>query len=360
MTEPKRILVTGGAGFIGSAVIRHLIRETDATVINVDKLTYAGNLETLASVRDDPRYHFERIDICDRKAVHDVFSRHLPDAVMHLAAESHVDRSIDGPDAFIQTNIGGTYTLLEASRDYLLNADRAPKNGFKFHHVSTDEVYGSLGAEGLFTEETPYKPNSPYSASKASSDHLVRAWHSTFNLPIVITNCSNNYGAYQFPEKLIPVLIGNAATEKPLPVYGKGENVRDWLYVDDHAEALCLVLNAGAVGETYNIGGQNERTNLGVVHAVCAIMDELAPLADNRPHADLIEYVTDRPGHDLRYAIDASKIERELGWKPRYSFESGIRKTVEWYLSNQDWCERAMAGTYEGERLGLATSSAAN
>ncbi len=356
MVTPKKIMVTGGAGFIGSAVVRHLIESTDATVINVDKLTYAGNLESLAAVDDSPRYHFERIDICDAAAVNEVFTRYHPDAVMHLAAESHVDRSIDGPRSFVETNIVGTFTLLEAARAYLAKLDGPAREEFRFHHISTDEVYGSLGPTGLFTEETPYQPNSPYSASKASSDHLVRAWQHTFGLPIVITNCSNNYGPYQFPEKLIPVLIANALAHRPLPIYGKGDNVRDWLYVEDHAEALVKVLSDGKVGETYNIGGHNERTNLEVVRAVCVLLDELAP-EPRTSYADLIEFVTDRPGHDKRYAMDTTKIERELGWKPRETFESGLRKTVEWYLANKGWCERAMAGIYNGERLGLDTSA---
>jgi dTDP-glucose 4,6-dehydratase len=358
MVTPKKILVTGGAGFIGSAVVRHLVGSTDATVINVDKLTYASNLDSLSSVDDSPRYYFERVDICDVAAIKNIFARYRPDAIMHLAAESHVDRSIDGPRSFIATNIVGTFTLLEATREYLAQCDPSGGGKFRFHHISTDEVYGSLGATSLFTEETPYQPNSPYSASKASSDHLVRAWHHTFGIPVVITNCSNNYGPYQFPEKLIPVLIRNALAGKTLPIYGKGENVRDWLYVDDHAAALVEVLTRGEVGETYNIGGLNERTNLEVVHTVCALLDELAPDSRNCPHAELIEFVTDRPGHDMRYAIDATKIRQNLGWKPRETFDSGMRKTVEWYLTNQDWCDRATAGVYEGQRLGLNTISA--
>ncbi|MFQ5618000.1 MAG: dTDP-glucose 4,6-dehydratase [Rhodospirillales bacterium] len=351
------IIVTGGAGFIGSAVIRHLIRSTDATVINLDKLTYAGNLDSLAEVADSPRYHFEKVDISHGDAVHGVFSRYRPDAVIHLAAETHVDRSIDSPGPFVETNVVGTYTLLEAARAHWNGLDGAARAAFRFHHISTDEVYGSLGPEGLFTEDSPYKPNSPYAASKASSDHMALAWYHTYGLPVIVTNCSNNYGAYQFPEKLIPLLIRNGLAGKPLPLYGKGDNVRDWLYVDDHAEALYKVVCEGRPGETYNIGGHNERTNLEVVHALCALLDELAPDSDHRPHASLITFVTDRPGHDLRYAIDATKIQRELGWKPRETFESGLRKTVAWYLANQGWCERVTSGAYRGERLGLEVSA---
>lgn len=349
-----KILITGGAGFIGSAVVRQLITESEATVINVDKLTYAGNLESVAEVATNPRYHFERVDICDAPALQRLFTQYQPDAVMHLAAESHVDRSIDGPAQFIETNIIGTYTLLEAAREYwaALPADR--KQGFRFHHISTDEVYGSLGAEGFFTEETPYQPNSPYSASKASSDHLVRAWHHTYGLPVVTTNCSNNYGSYHFPEKLIPLVIIKALRGEPLPVYGKGDNIRDWLYVDDHARALRLVLEKGRLGETYNIGGHNERTNLEVVQAICTLLDELVPGSSHAPHAKLITFVTDRPGHDRRYAIDAGKIERELGWRPHETFESGLRKTVHWYLDHRGWWQRVLDGSYRGERLGVA------
>lgn len=339
------VLVTGGAGFIGSAVVRQFIDETDATVVNVDKLTYAGNLASLASVADNPRYHFERVDICDAAEVARVFAQYQPDAVMHLAAESHVDRSITGPAAFIQTNIVGTYTLLEAARQYWNGLDAERKAGFRFHHISTDEVYGSLGDTGFFTEETAYEPNSPYSASKASSDHLVRAWHHTYGFPVVTTNCSNNYGSHHFPEKLIPLMILNAVRGKPLPIYGKGDNVRDWLYVDDHARALRLVLARGQLGETYNIGGWNEKTNLEVVDAICAILDELRP--QGAPHARHKIYVQDRPGHDQRYAIDASKIERELGWKPLETFETGLRKTVEWYLSNDEWVNGVLSGEYQ-------------
>lgn len=352
-----KLIVTGGAGFIGSAVIRHLIANSDFTVINVDKLTYAGNLDSLSSVADHPRYHFEQVDIGDAPALQRLFQHYQPDAVMHLAAESHVDRSIDGPAEFMQTNIMGTYTLLEATRQYWQSLDTSQQAAFRFHHVSTDEVYGSLGDTGLFTEITPYQPNSPYSASKAASDHLVRAWHHTYKLPVVTTNCSNNYGSYQFPEKLIPLMILNAQAGKPLPVYGSGENIRDWLYVDDHARALCLVLQQGQLGETYNIGGHNEKKNIDVVRILCAIMDELLPDSPHKPHAQLITFVTDRPGHDQRYAIDASKIQRELGWTPEETFETGLRKTVEWYLNNRTWWQRVQDGSYQGQRLGLGTTS---
>lgn len=360
-----KVIVTGGAGFIGSAVIRHAIEHMDVDIINLDKLTYAGNLESLTSVSSSPRYIFEQVDICDRRELDRVFKQHQPDAVMHLAAESHVDRSIDGPAAFIETNIVGTYALLEAARDYWNGLKGDKKADFRFHHVSTDEVYGSLGDEGYFTEETPYQPNSPYSASKASSDHLVRAWHHTYGFPVVTTNCSNNYGPYQFPEKLIPLMILNALAGKPLPIYGKGDNVRDWLHVEDHARALWLVLQEGRLGKVYNIGGHNEKTNLEVVHGICQVLEDLA--ADN-PHsrnsgtsqgfAGLIEYVADRPGHDLRYAIDAAKIEQELGWRPQETFETGLRKTVQWYLENAKWCEHVLDGSYQGERLGIATGGA--
>ncbi|WP_337263109.1 MULTISPECIES: dTDP-glucose 4,6-dehydratase [unclassified Serratia (in: enterobacteria)] len=352
----KRILVTGGAGFIGSAVVRHIISNTADSVVVVDKLTYAGNLESLASVADSERYAFEQVDICDRAALDRVFSQYQPDFVMHLAAESHVDRSIDGPAAFIETNVVGTYTMLEAARHYWQALAEEKKQGFRFHHISTDEVYGDLhGTDDLFTETTPYAPSSPYSASKASSDHLVRAWLRTYGFPTVVTNCSNNYGPYHFPEKLIPLVILNAISGKPLPVYGNGAQVRDWLYVEDHARALYQVVTEGVIGETYNIGGHNERKNIEVVHAICDLLEELAP---NKPqgvanYRDLITYVTDRPGHDMRYAIDAGKIERELGWRPQESFESGIRKTVSWYLSNETWWRRVQDGSYAGERLGL-------
>ncbi|MHB1100701.1 MAG: dTDP-glucose 4,6-dehydratase [Burkholderiales bacterium] len=340
----KKILVTGGAGFIGSEVVRQFVRETPHSVVNVDKLTYSGNLESLKAVSGDPRYSFEHADICDSKALASIFERHEPDCVMHLAAESHVDRSISGPSEFIQTNVLGTYTLLEAARGYWQNLPGERKAQFRFHHISTDEVYGSLGENDLFTEETPYRPNSPYSASKASSDHLVRAWHHTYGLPVVTTNCSNNYGPYHFPEKLIPLIILNAVNGRPLPVYGKGENVRDWLYVEDHARALRLVLEKGRIGETYNIGGRCERTNLEVVQTICAILDDIFP--SRAPHASLISFVADRPGHDYRYAIDASKIERELGWLPEESFDTGIRKTVQWYLDNPEWVNHVTSGAY--------------
>lgn len=343
---PSTILVTGGAGFIGSAVIRYLIATTSARVINLDKLTYAGNLESLTDIAGNSRYHFEKADICDFAAVEAVFARYRPDAVMHLAAESHVDRSIGAPRPFIDTNIVGTYTLLEGVRAYWEGMHSAAKSQFRFHHISTDEVYGSLGPTGLFREDSPYQPNSPYSASKAAADHLVRAWHHTYGLPAIITNCSNNYGPYQFPEKLIPVLILNAHAGRPLPIYGKGDNVRDWLFVDDHAEALYRVLTRGVIGETYNIGGNSERTNLDVAHAVCAALDALLPNAAHRPHASLITFVTDRPGHDKRYAVDASKMAADLGWRPRESFETGLKKTVAWYLANETWWRRIQSGEY--------------
>ncbi len=350
-----KILVTGGAGFIGSAVVRNIIDNTLDEVIVVDSLTYAGNLESLATVSDSPRYHFEQVDICDRNALDALFSKYQPDAVMHLAAESHVDRSIDGPAAFIETNVVGTYTLLEAARQYWNTLETEAKQAFRFHHISTDEVYGDLeGTDDLFTETTPYAPSSPYSASKASSDHLVRAWLRTYGLPTIVTNCSNNYGPYHFPEKLIPLIILNALAGKPLPVYGNGSQIRDWLYVEDHARALYKVVTEGEVGETYNIGGHNERQNIDVVKTICQLLEELVPNkpAGIRHYADLITYVKDRPGHDLRYAIDASKIERELGWTPAETFESGIRKTVEWYLNNETWWQRVLDGSYAGERLG--------
>ncbi len=349
-----KVLVTGGAGFIGSAVIRHILSHTDDSVVNVDKLTYAGNLESLAAVSGSERYRFEQVDICDQAALERVFAAHRPDAVMHLAAESHVDRSIEGPAAFVQTNIVGTYTLLEACRQYWQGLTGAARDAFRFHHVSTDEVFGDLeGPEGLFTESTPYAPSSPYSASKASSDHLVRAWYRTYGLPVLLTNCSNNYGPYHFPEKLIPLMILNALEGKPLPVYGRGDQVRDWLYVEDHARALCQVIARGRLGETYNIGGHNEKSNLQVVESLCDLLQELAPVAQRR-YRDLITFVQDRPGHDHRYAIDAGKIERELGWTPRETFESGLRKTVQWYLDNQAWCARVQDGSYQRERLGLS------
>ena len=423
-----KILVTGGAGFIGSAVIRHIINNTQDSVVNLDKLTYAGNLESLLEVNDNPRYAFEQVDICNREELDRVFQQHQPDAVMHLAAESHVDRSIDGPAEFIQTNIVGTYTLLEATRSYWNNLPEERKQAFRFHHISTDEVYGDLPhpsdenvglktnlqnvesvdhASGssvgralarqvslkadlqneklpLFTEQTAYAPSSPYSASKASSDHLVRAWLRTYGFPTLITNCSNNYGPYHFPEKLIPLVILNALEGKPLPIYGKGDQIRDWLYVDDHAQALYLVATQGKIGETYNIGGHNEKQNIEVVETICTILDELHPrqvslktdlqkdqtssenvgraniedvgraLARQDGYKSLITYVADRPGHDRRYAIDASKIEKELGWKPKETFETGLRKTVQWYLDNQQWCKNVQDGSYQRERLGVA------
>lgn len=354
-------LVTGGAGFIGSAVIRELINNTDHEVVNVDKLTYAGNLENLEPVADIERYSFEQLDICNREALEQVFEKYQPDVVMHLAAESHVDRSIDGPSDFIQTNIIGTYNLLEVARSYWTGLNNSKKENFRFHHISTDEVFGDLECtDDLFTEATAYAPSSPYSASKASSDHLVRAWQRTYGFPTVITNCSNNYGPYHFPEKLIPLMILNALEGKPLPVYGKGNQIRDWLYVEDHARALLKVVNEGQTGETYNIGGHNEKQNIEVVTAICELLEELAP---NKPanvakYSDLITYVTDRPGHDLRYAIDASKMERELGWKPHETFESGLRKTVQWYLANKSWWERVQDGSYQRERLGTAVTGA--
>ncbi len=347
-----KILVTGGAGFIGSAVCRFLIEETDAAVINADKLTYAANLNSLAGIAADPRYRFRKLDICDAAALAQMLAVEQPDAVMHLAAESHVDRSITGAAEFIQTNIVGTYVLLEAVRRYWEGLPPAARAAFRFLHVSTDEVYGSLGAEGLFTEATAYSPNSPYSASKASSDHLVNAWHHTYGLPVVISNCSNNYGPYHFPEKLIPLVILNALEQKPLPVYGRGDNIRDWLFVEDHARALYLILTTGRPGEKYNVGGRNERTNLAVVESICDLVDELRPGAARR--RDLITFVTDRPGHDFRYAIDAGKTERDLGWRARESFDSGLRRTVAWYLANEAWWRPLRDRVYSGERLGLA------
>ncbi|MGR6503016.1 dTDP-glucose 4,6-dehydratase [Shewanella sp. Koi 1] len=358
-----KILVTGGAGFIGSAVVRHIISNTHDSVINLDKLTYAGNLESLVSVAASERYAFEQVDICDRVELDRVFAKYQPDAVMHLAAESHVDRSITGPADFIQTNIVGTYTLLEASRHYWMQLDAERQSAFRFHHISTDEVYGDLPHPDeqdckivkqklpLFTESTPYAPSSPYSASKASSDHLVRAWLRTYGLPTIVTNCSNNYGPYHFPEKLIPLVILNALEGKPLPIYGKGEQIRDWLYVEDHARALYKVVTEGKIGETYNIGGHNEKQNLEVVQTICSILDSLVPKAT--PYAEQITYVTDRPGHDRRYAIDASKMSAELDWQPQETFETGLRKTVEWYLANQEWCQHVQDGTYQRERLGI-------
>ena len=346
-----KILISGGAGFIGSAVVRHIIKNTQDSVINIDKLTYAGNLESLVEIEKSERYVFEQVDICDRVELDSVFKEYQPDAVMHLAAESHVDRSIDGPAEFIETNIVGTYQLLEAARQYWNKLDDIRKAAFRFHHISTDEVYGDLeGPEDLFTETTSYAPSSPYSASKASSDHLVRAWQRTYGLPTLVTNCSNNYGPYHFPEKLIPLVILNALEGKPLPVYGNGMQIRDWLYVEDHARALYKVVTEGVVGETYNIGGHNEKKNIKVVETLCNILNELVPKQTN--YKELITFVTDRPGHDVRYAIDASKIERELGWAPIETFETGLRKTVEWYLTNSNWCKRVQDGSYQRERLG--------
>ena len=358
--EIQKILVTGGAGFIGSAVIRHLINDTEHIVVNVDKLTYAGNLESLKSIQDNERYFFEQVDICDAAELKRLFNEHQPDIVMHLAAESHVDRSIDGPGEFIHTNIIGTYTLLEQARAYSNELDNGKKANFKFHHISTDEVYGDLPHPEefnnstmplpLFKEDTSYAPSSPYSASKASSDHLVRAWHRTYGLPILVTNCSNNYGPYHFPEKLIPLVILNALEGKNLPVYGKGNQIRDWLYVEDHARALVVVALKGRVGETYNIGGHNEKQNIDVVRSICAILDELVP--STNLYSAQIMHVPDRPGHDMRYAIDASKIEQELGWFPLETFESGMKKTVKWYIDNPEWSQHVLDGSYQRERLG--------
>ena len=333
-----KILITGGAGFIGSAVVRHILKNSDDSVVNLDKLTYAGNLESLEDAADNSRYFFERVDVCNKYEVERVFKEHMPDAVMHLAAESHVDRSIHSPRDFIETNIVGTFNMLEVAREYWINSDETKKRIFRFHHISTDEVFGDLGLENyLFTEETPYAPSSPYSASKAASDHLVRAWFRTYNFPVLITNCSNNYGPYQFPEKLIPLIIMNALSGKELPIYGAGDQIRDWLFVDDHAEALYKVLLEGVIGETYNIGGHNEKKNIDVVITICDILEDIIPLEEGS-YRDLITHVADRPGHDLRYAIDASKIARDLNWKPKETFKSGIKKTVLWYLNNQNWC----------------------
>lgn len=360
----KTIIVTGGAGFIGSAVVRFLINETSHKVINLDKLTYAGNLQSLKSIENNERYTFIQGDICDRATVDSLFQSYQPDIIMHLAAESHVDRSIDGPGQFIQTNIVGTYTLLDAARGYWASLDTNKQQAFRFHHISTDEVYGDLphpddvensSSLPLFTEQTSYAPSSPYSASKASSDHLVRAWHRTYGLPVVVTNCSNNYGPFHFPEKLIPLVILNALEGKALPIYGDGSQIRDWLFVEDHARALYTVASEGKVGETYNIGGHNEKTNLEVVKTICSLLDELAPSKDLvEGYASLITYVTDRPGHDRRYAIDAAKIADQLNWTPQETFESGIRKTVQWYLDNLDWCQNVQDGSYQRERLGAA------
>lgn len=348
-----KVLVTGGAGFIGSAVCRHLVSDLGWQVVNVDKLTYAADLRTLTSIEDSPAYAFEQVDVCDGDELKRVFASHDPDAVMHLAAESHVDRSIDGPGEFIQTNLVGTYTLLEEALRHWQTMPEPRKANFRFHQVSTDEVYGSLGSEGLFTEETAYAPNSPYAASKAGADHLVRAWWVTYGLPIVISNCSNNYGPYQFPEKLIPLMILNIMHGRPLPVYGDGSNTRDWLYVEDHASALGLVLKNGKVGEKYNVGGDEEMTNIELVRALCILMDELCPDKPVAKAESLITFVTDRPGHDLRYAIDASKMQKELGWNPRHNFSDGLRSTVEWYLANEAWWRPILDSNYDGERLGI-------
>lgn len=347
-----KVLITGGAGFIGSALIRHLLEETDCAVINVDCLTYAAVPGALTDVEYSDRYSFYQTNICDSTAIRQVFQAEQPDLVMHLAADSHVDRSIDNPSTFMQTNILGTYTLLENALQYWQDQPRERADSFRFHHISTDEVYGSLGTEGFFTEKTPYQPTSPYSASKAASDHLVRAWHHTYGLPTVVSNCSNNYGPFQFPEKLIPLIIINALRGKPLPVYGKGENVRDWLYVDDHADALWTIATKGHVGETYNVGGASERRNLEVVEAICDTLDRSVPADNGGRRRDLITFVEDRPGHDLRYAIDFGKLERELGWAPRESFESGLRKTVDWYLSHREWWQAILEERYDGSRLG--------
>jgi dTDP-glucose 4,6-dehydratase len=349
-----KLLITGGAGFIGSAVVRHVIATTDWSVANVDKLTYAGNLESLAEARTSNRHRHFQADICDRPAIDAIFAEAKPDAVLHLAAESHVDRSIDGAAPFIETNVRGTYTMLEAALAWWRTLGPDARARFRFQHISTDEVFGSLGATDRFTETTPYAPNSPYSASKAASDHLVRAWHHTHGLPVLTTNCSNNYGPYHFPEKLIPLVIIRALRGERLPVYGRGENVRDWLHVEDHAEALVAVLTRGRPGETYNVGGDSERRNIEVVRTICQLLDEMLPESAHRPHERLIEFVTDRPGHDVRYAIDASKIRRELGWRPRHDFEQGLRDTVRWFLDHKAWWERVMSGAYRGERLGLA------
>ncbi|UUS57075.1 MULTISPECIES: dTDP-glucose 4,6-dehydratase [unclassified Acinetobacter] len=349
-----KILVTGGAGFIGSAVIRHIIQNTNNHVLNIDKLTYAGNLESLKEIDQHSNYEFKQIDICDTEQITAAIDAFQPNAIMHLAAESHVDRSIDGPAAFIQTNIVGTYTLLEAARKYWMGLDAEAQQNFRFHHISTDEVYGDLeGTTDLFTETNSYAPSSPYSASKASSDHLVRAWHRTYGLPVIVTNCSNNYGPYHFPEKLIPLVILNALDAKPLPVYGNGQQIRDWLFVEDHARALYKVVTEGVVGETYNIGGHNEKQNIEVVKTICKILNELKPQVNGQTYESLITFVKDRPGHDLRYAIDATKIQNELGWTPTETFETGIRKTVQWYLNNLDWCHRVQDGSYQRERLGV-------
>jgi dTDP-glucose 4,6-dehydratase len=353
-----RVLVTGGAGFIGSALIRHLIRNTGHEVLNLDKLTYAGVLESLDEVAGDPRYRFVRVDIRDAALVGRQLADFQPDVIAHLAAESHVDRSIDGPDAFIQTNVVGTFTMLDRALDYWRGLDTQRRSNFRFHHISTDEVFGSLGEDGFFTETTPYDPRSPYAASKAASDHLVRAWGHTFGLPVLVTNCSNNYGPYHFPEKLIPLIIIRALSGEELPVYGDGSNVRDWLFVEDHARALCAVFEKGVPGETYNVGGNSERRNIEVVRTICAALDQRSPRADGRRYEEQIRFVADRPGHDRRYAIDATKIRNELGWEPQVSFEQGIQRTVDWYLQRSDWWKPILAGRYDTARLGLKAEPA--
>ncbi len=352
MNTAKTLLITGGAGFIGSALIRYVLANTEHRVVNVDKLTYAGNLESLPKATNNPRYTFEQTDICDKNVLERVFQKHDPDAVLHLAAESHVDRSIDGPSAFIQTNVVGTFTLLDVSRAYWKTNN---KQDFRFLHVSTDEVYGSLGETGYFTEETPYDPRSPYSSSKAASDHLVKAWFHTYGLPVVVTNCSNNYGPFQFPEKLIPTVILKSLRGENIPVYGDGGAIRDWLFVDDHVRAILAVLEKGKIGETYNVGTNAEKTTVQMVEAITTLLDELVPASPYKPHKSLMKFVTDRPGHDRRYAIDASKIKNELGWSPKESFETGMRKTVQWYLDNGEWCERILSGKYQLERQGVTT-----
>ncbi len=355
----QTLLVTGGAGFIGSAVVRHILEASEDRVVVLDKLTYAANPAFKELWGGQPRCRFHAADICDADAVAAILAEERPDAILHLAAESHVDRSIEGPGTFIQTNIVGTYTLLHAALGYWQGLESDHRHRFRFHHISTDEVFGSLGPTGRFTETSPYQPNSPYSASKAGSDHLVRAWHETYGLPTLLTNTSNNYGPYQFPEKLIPLMIIKGLRGEPLPVYGRGDNVRDWLFVEDHAEALLLVVRRGLIGETYNIGGNSEKTNLEVVHTLCALLDEFCPVSPHKPHANLITFVTDRPGHDHRYAIDGSKIEVELGWTPKETFDSGLAKTVRWYLDNRDWWQTIADGTYAGHRLGLGVATAA-
>jgi len=347
----KTVLLTGGAGFIGSALVRHLIGATDVNVVNLDKLTYAGSRLSIGEADSDPRHHFHQADICDVDEVRKLIEQYQPDYIMHLAAESHVDRSIDGPGEFIQTNLVGTYNMLQATLEYWQGLDGERKAAFRFHHISTDEVYGSLGDTGLFTETTRYKPNSPYSASKAGSDHLVRAWNKTFHLPVVTSNCSNNYGPYQFPEKLVPLIVQKALAGEPLPIYGKGDNIRDWLYVDDHVKALWKIVTEGEIGQSYNVGGHNEKTNIEVVETMCAILDELRPRADGKAYVDQITFVADRPGHDRRYAIDASKIDETLGWTPDETFETGFRRTIEWYLENTEWVAK-VSKDYDGQRLG--------